>query len=139
MDPEPIAEALFELVKAISPVAYATRYRLAAQQLPTQPALVMVFTGASVQAGHGLPSRWTMNFDIGLLAQADGTETSPESLMNEWLVNLQEALAPTGEPTLTLEGLCEHAWISGEIDYVPPSSQDPWMQCWVPVEVLAVG
>jgi hypothetical protein len=139
VNPEPIAEALFELVKDAGPVEYATRYRLGAEQLPVSPALVMGFAGASVRQEHNFPARWTLSFDIGFLARQDGSESSPESMLNEWIVALQEALAPVGEPVLTLGGLVDHAWLVGEVDYVPPSSQDPWMQCWVSVEVVAIG
>lgn len=140
MNPEPIAVALLERVAKCPSVKWATRYRVGIEKLMDYPAAIVGMDGANVRAEHGLPGVWTLNFSIGFIARADGSEESPESVLNTWLVELQAALAPdTGEETLTLGGLCDHAWISGAVEYAPPSSEFPWMECWTEVEVLAIG
>ena len=140
IDVEAIAAALLERVGTVEPVEYATRFKLGIDQLPQYPACMVGVNGATVRPSHGLPSQWTISFDIGFVDRADGTTEEPETRLSEWLVNLQAAMAPDeGAKVQNLDRLVEHAWISGPIDFVPPSAQFPWMECWVQVEVLAVG
>lgn len=139
LDPEPICAALFERVQNVDPVEFATRMKLGIEQLPAYPACIVGLDSANVRAEHRR-STWTLSFDVGFIDRADGSSEEPETRINEWLVNLQAALEPDdGETALTLGGLVEHARISGPIDITPPSTQFPWMACWVQVEVLAVG
>ncbi len=140
IDPEAIANALLERVQGVEPVEYATRYKLGIDQLPQYPACIVGLDSASVQPSHGLGAKWTFSFDVGFIAREDGSTEHPETVLHQWLVNLQDALLPDdGESVLTLGGLCEHAWISGAVDFMPPDPGNPWMACWVTVEVLAVG
>lgn len=140
MNPEPIAAALLERISSCPSVKFSTRYRVGIEKLADYPAVILGMDGATVRAEHGLPATWTLNFSVGFITRGDGAEDSPESVLNSWLVQLQEAMAPDiGETTLTLDGLCEHAWISGAVEYSPPSSEFPWMECWAEIEVLAVG
>lgn len=140
IDPEPICEALLDRVSEVAPVEFATRYKLGTEQLPQFPACIVGLEGANIRREHGRPATWTLSFDVGFIDRADGSSEAPETRLNEWLVNLQVAMEPDeGEKVLTLGGLVDHAWIVGSVDYVPPSLEFPWMQCWVQVEVLVVG
>ena len=140
IDLDAIAAALFERVGNVSPVEFATRYKLGIEQLPQYPACIVGLDSANVTPSHGLPSQWRIAFDIAFVDRVEGPDEEPEARISEWLVNLQAALVPDeGARALTLGGLVEHAWISGPIDVVPPSSQFPWVECWVRIEVLAVG
>ena len=140
VDLEPISEALLERVSGVAPVEYATRYKLGIEQLPQYPACIVGLNSASVRREHGQPAIWTVSYDVGFIDRAGNPDESPETQPNEWLVNLQEAMGPDeGEATLTLGGRCDHAWISGPVEFVPPSGQFPWVECWVQVEVLVVG
>jgi len=140
IDVDAIAAALLERVGNVEPVEYATRFKLGIDQLPQYPACMVGVNGASVRPSHGLPSQWTISFDIGFIDREDGSTEEPDARNSAWLVNLQAALAPDeGRKVQNLDGLVEHAWISGPIDFVKPSTSWPWSECWVQVEVLAVG
>jgi hypothetical protein len=139
-DFEPVAAALLERLKDVGDVTYASRYRIGLDTLPDQPAVIVVMAGATVTPEHGRPSKWVGQFEVGYIARSDGGEETPESRLNAWLVELQAAMAPgEGEKVNTLGETCEHAWLSGSVEFVPPSRENPWMECWSTVEVLVVG
>ena len=132
---EPVAEALLGVVENLGDVAWSGRLRMGIEQLPDQPAVIVALTGATAQPEHNLPTTWTGTFRVAYMARADGSEESPETRLNAWLVLLQDALAANP----TLDGTCEHAWITGEVDFVPPTTGEPWMECWASVEVQLIA
>jgi hypothetical protein len=133
---EPVAAALLTLVEAMDSVAQASRFRLGLEQLPEVPTCIVAMLGASVQAQHGLPSRWTGIYRVGFINHNHYDLTvSPESAINAWLVELQGDMAAAP----TLSGTCEHAWIAGDVEIEPPTRDTPWAECWVSVEVLVLA
>jgi hypothetical protein len=133
---EPVAAALLTLVDAMDTVQYASRFKLGLEQTPEVPTCIVALAGANVQAQHGLPSRWTGDFRVGFISHNHLDQTvSPEKEINAWLVELQTDMAAAP----TLSGTCEHAWISGEVEVIPPTRDTPWMECWVSIEVLVIA
>jgi hypothetical protein len=139
-DFEPVAEALVRRLTDVGDAVMVARYRAALETLPDNPAVIVAMSDASVRPQHGGPALWTASFQIGYWARSDGGEESPESRLNAWLVALQDAMAPQADERMnTLEDTCEHAWLSGPVEFIPPTRDDPWMGCWATVEVLVVG
>ena len=133
---EPVAEALLAVVTAMDTVQYATRFKLGLEQMPEVPTCIVAMAGASVQSQHGLPSRWTADYRVGFISHSHhNTAVSPESAINAWLVEFQTDMMAAR----TLSGTCEHAWISGEVEVIPPTRDTPWMECWVSIEVLVLA
>jgi len=133
---EPVAVALLAVVDTLDTVQHTTRYKLGLEQLPDVPTCVVAMSGASVQSQHGLPSRWTGRYEVGYIAHSHHDRLgSPETFINAWLVEFQGAMASD----VTLGGKCEHAWISGEVEVIPPTLDMPIMECWVSVEVLVLA
>lgn len=135
VDIESIADALRDMVEAMPAVRHATRERLTPSTVPEYPVGMVLLDGASAEPEHGRPSRWRVSFDIGFIDRADGSEVSPEGKLNAFLADLDSALSAD----ITLGGLCDHAWINGDIEYSPADPSNPIAMIWVAVEVLAIG
>ena len=139
VDFEPIAQAVFDAVKDIEGLAYASRYRLGLESLPDNPAAIVSMSGATCSQRHGQPARWTAHFEIGWVARSHPDDAeAPETAINAWLVRLQEAFGSDAGSVNTLGDLVDHAILTGEVEYVHPDRDFPWSQCWATVEVVVV-
>src|SRR5512135_340363 len=92
VDFEPIAEAVYGVVRDIEGVPFTSRYRLGLESLPDNPAAIVSMNGATVSQRHGQPARWTAYFQIGWVSRSHPDDAeAPETAINAWLVRLQEA------------------------------------------------
>jgi hypothetical protein len=133
---EPVAVALLDVLDGMDTVHSASRVSIGLEAVPDKPFAMVGMAGAVVQAQHNLPSRWTALYKVGFFAKVqEGRNESPESLINAFLVEFQTDMGTD----VTLGSVCEHAWISGEVEVIPATRDEPVAACWVSVEVLVLG
>jgi len=119
---EPIYAALFAKLAAAAPFVTTSRRLKHWTDTPgsEQPALFMAQKRESVQPntqGPGLPPKYLLEVDVYVYAKAR-SNTAPGPLINPLLDAIDTALAgvPASNGKQTLGGLCEHAWVEGEIE-----------------------
>jgi len=128
IDREAVYVALFDRLKSAlaGDVVFFTRRHLATMECQVQPALVMVASTQGAEQALGTPPVWTLGAEVLLYVQTANVE-SPDTLLHAIVRKVEDALAyqhpePVGPGELrstTLGGLCQYAWINGDIEFEP--------------------
>lgn len=143
---ENIAAGLFALVSAAAGTAagLVTSSRVLRSfdsvEPAAMPALFQTQTSETQERTQnmGLPAKRTMHFSIFLYtADAQQVDVVVSTQLNNMIEAIETALAPcplTGK--LTLNNLCDHAWIEGTIEYYEGVTQDGKSIAIIPIAVL---
>ena len=109
--------ALFAKLSSISGVVTASRVLQHLSQVPAQnqPALFLCPQKQSAKRVRGLPAVWTIDVAVYLYVTRSDDSVVPDTQMNALLDAIELALMPSGGEVQSLGGLCDHAWIEGDI------------------------
>ena len=137
MTREPIVAALFAKLASVPGLLTTSRVFRHFAEVPAadQPALYLAPYAQFAVRTRGLPTKWTVDFRAFIYISRE-TSTVPDTVLNQVLDAIELALAPaTAAEVQTLGGLCDHAWIEGDIqtDIDTLGSQ---LLCVVPIRLL---
>ena len=147
--------ALYQRLQAkVDGIETWSRRDLHFSKLPSsaQPALLMLVTEqvANVEL-EGLPTTWTLNADLVVLARANNQEDNIDAVLNALVDKVEAALlfdpvldatpspyAQLDTKNTTLGGLVASCGIAGAVSFIRTDGGD---QCWatIPVEMVVHG
>jgi hypothetical protein len=147
IDREAIYNALLALLQASGVFVTCSRKPMSPDQLlpGLQPALLLEETGERAEPRpRGLPTKWTLNVDLGIYYYFDSQpetpgvyDPSPSTALNTLIGAVETALAPDPATGVqTLGGLVSHCWVEGEVIKSPAYLQAQGAAI-VPVKILA--
>lgn len=155
LDQEALTTALFNrLVAALPGLKFTSRRPMGWEEVPEQPALILVKASAGAVSMKGQPTVWTLAFTAVIYTQnTDEPTESPETQQNAMLKSIEAALERTkgetalanaafmdtpDDPRTTLGGLCSHASISGTVESDGGAMGRQGVLI-VPIEILATA
>lgn len=142
-DFEPLYAAFFTSItsRVTGLVTTGRRLRMWSELTPIQqPALFMAQTGELPSTVTGLPSKWTLTFDLYLyLNSGPAFDRVPAIELNAFLAQIRAAFAPDNltRNAFTLGGLVQHCRIAGAIETFDGTLGDQSVAI-IPVEILTV-
>ena len=137
---EAIYVALFALVSASTNFGTATRHikEYSDVDQATQPAFLQVELGEKWDAPVGKPPTVTLNCRLFVYCESNDPTQPVSTQMNNLLDAIMAALAPPIRPDgtfrQTLDGLVQHAGISGEVTIAEGLSGQS--EALIPIEIL---
>jgi len=139
MSRDAVFAALFSLLQALpGAVTVSRRLRMWSDVDQTEQPAVFLASGAQVptQSPAGHPAVWRLSASVYLYAKTSDPNIAPSTILNDLLDALEGVLAP-GFPgqKQTLGGLCQHCWISGQVETDEGILGDQAMAI-VPIEIL---
>lgn len=155
LDREALTVALFERLKAALPMLkFSDRRAMGWDQVPDQPALILVKENEQATSVKGQPTVWVLSFSAVVYMQnSEDPTVSPETQQNQILQAVEAALERTkgeqalanaafmdtpDDPRTTLGGLCSHAWINGTVDSDGGAMGRQGL-LMIPIEILATA
>jgi hypothetical protein len=119
MKREPIAVALFNMLKALPSVETADRIlRHVNEMQPSElPALFLVPNGHAATRKTGLPKVWHLDYLVYVYTRKGDSKEAPDTQINAVLDEVEAALEPaSGVTDFTLGGACDWCRIEGQIE-----------------------
>ena len=155
LDREALTLALFNrLVAALPALKFSSRRPIGWEEVPEQPALILVKDSEGAVSVKGQPTVWALAFSAVIYTQnSDDPTESPETQQNALLNAVEAALERTkgetalagaafmdtpDDPRTTLGGLCSHCWINGTVESDGGSMGRQGVLI-IPIEILATA
>jgi hypothetical protein len=155
LDREALTLALLDRLKAALPeIKFTSRRPIGWDQVPEQPALILVKENEQAASTKGQPTVWSLTFSAVIYTQnSEDPDEAPETAQNEILKAVEAALERTkgekaladamfmdagDDPRTTLGGRCSHAWINGTVEADGGGLGKQGVML-IPIEILATG